>query len=50
MDAVFGFAGGVLAGVLGVGGGAIFVPAIVVFGWPVTRATRRRWRRVSRWW
>ena len=29
---VFGFAGGVLAGVLGVGGGAIFVPAIVIFG------------------
>jgi uncharacterized membrane protein YfcA len=28
----FGFAGGVLAGVLGVGGGAIFVPAIVIFG------------------
>lgn len=28
----FGFAGGVLAGLLGVGGGAIFVPAIVIFG------------------
>jgi uncharacterized membrane protein YfcA len=28
----FGFAGGVLAGVLGVGGGAIFVPAIIIFG------------------
>lgn len=28
----FGFVGGVLAGVLGVGGGAIFVPAIVIFG------------------
>ena len=28
----FGFAGGALAGVLGVGGGAIFVPAIVIFG------------------
>lgn len=28
----FGFAGGVLAGVLGVGGGAIFVPAILIFG------------------
>lgn len=28
----FGFAGGLLAGVLGVGGGAIFVPAIVIFG------------------
>ena len=32
IEVVFGFAGGVLAGVLGVGGGAIFVPAIVVFG------------------
>jgi uncharacterized membrane protein YfcA len=32
VDAAFGFAGGVLAGVLGVGGGAIFVPAIVIFG------------------
>jgi uncharacterized membrane protein YfcA len=32
IEAVFGFAGGVLAGVLGVGGGAIFVPAIVIFG------------------
>ncbi|HXK33759.1 MAG TPA: sulfite exporter TauE/SafE family protein [Dehalococcoidia bacterium] len=32
LDALFGFAGGVLAGVLGVGGGAIFVPAIVVLG------------------
>lgn len=32
IEAVFGFAGGVLAGVLGVGGGTIFVPAIVVFG------------------
>ncbi|HYM14009.1 MAG TPA: sulfite exporter TauE/SafE family protein [Dehalococcoidia bacterium] len=28
----FGFAGGALAGVLGVGGGAIFVPAIIIFG------------------
>lgn len=28
----FGFAGGALAGMLGVGGGAIFVPAIVIFG------------------
>ncbi|MHB8684082.1 MAG: sulfite exporter TauE/SafE family protein [Dehalococcoidia bacterium] len=28
----FGFAGGALAGVLGVGGGAVFVPAIVIFG------------------
>jgi uncharacterized protein len=28
----FGLAGGVLAGMLGVGGGAIFVPAIVIFG------------------
>ncbi len=32
IEAVFGFAGGALAGVLGVGGGAIFVPAIVIFG------------------
>jgi uncharacterized membrane protein YfcA len=32
VDLAFGFAGGVLAGVLGVGGGAIFVPAIVIFG------------------
>lgn len=32
VEALFGFAGGVLAGVLGVGGGAIFVPAIVIFG------------------
>jgi uncharacterized membrane protein YfcA len=32
VEVVFGFAGGVLAGVLGVGGGAIFVPAIVIFG------------------
>jgi uncharacterized membrane protein YfcA len=32
MEVVFGFAGGLLAGVLGVGGGAIFVPAIVIFG------------------
>jgi uncharacterized membrane protein YfcA len=32
IEVVFGFAGGLLAGVLGVGGGAIFVPAIVVFG------------------
>ncbi|MBI5285164.1 MAG: sulfite exporter TauE/SafE family protein [Chloroflexi bacterium] len=32
IEGVFGFAGGVLAGVLGVGGGAIFVPAIVIFG------------------
>lgn len=32
VEAVFGFAGGALAGVLGVGGGAIFVPAIVIFG------------------
>ena len=32
LDAVFGFAGGMLAGVLGVGGGAIFVPAILIFG------------------
>jgi uncharacterized protein len=32
VEVAFGFAGGVLAGVLGVGGGAIFVPAIVIFG------------------
>ncbi len=32
IEVAFGFAGGVLAGVLGVGGGAIFVPAIVIFG------------------
>lgn len=32
IEVVFGFAGGVLAGVLGVGGGAIFVPAIVIVG------------------
>ncbi len=28
----FGVAGGALAGILGVGGGAVFVPAIVIFG------------------
>ena len=32
IEVAFGFAGGVLAGMLGVGGGAIFVPAIVIFG------------------
>ena len=32
IELAFGFAGGLLAGVLGVGGGAIFVPAIVIFG------------------
>ncbi len=32
IEAAFGFAGGALAGMLGVGGGAIFVPAIVIFG------------------
>jgi uncharacterized protein len=32
LDMAFGFAGGMLAGVLGVGGGAIFVPAILIFG------------------
>ncbi len=32
VESGFGFAGGMLAGVLGVGGGAIFVPAIVIFG------------------
>lgn len=32
IEVAFGFAGGLLAGVLGVGGGAIFVPAIVIFG------------------
>ncbi len=32
VELVFGLAGGLLAGVLGVGGGAIFVPAIVIFG------------------
>lgn len=32
IDLAFGFAGGVLAGVLGVGGGAIFVPTIVILG------------------
>lgn len=32
IEVAFGFAGGVLSGVLGVGGGAIFVPAIVIFG------------------
>jgi uncharacterized protein len=32
VDLAFGFAGGVLAGALGVGGGAIFVPAIVILG------------------
>ena len=32
IEGATGFAGGALAGVLGVGGGAIFVPAIVIFG------------------
>jgi uncharacterized membrane protein YfcA len=32
IEAAVGFAGGLLAGVLGVGGGAIFVPAIVILG------------------
>jgi uncharacterized membrane protein YfcA len=32
IEAAIGFAGGLLAGMLGVGGGAIFVPAIVIFG------------------
>jgi len=32
IEVAFGFAGGMLAGVLGAGGGAIFVPAIVIFG------------------
>lgn len=32
VEVLAGFAGGALAGVLGVGGGAIFVPAIVIFG------------------
>jgi hypothetical protein len=32
LDLAFGFTGGLLAGVLGVGGGAIFVPAIVILG------------------
>jgi hypothetical protein len=32
LDTAVGFAGGLLAGVLGVGGGAIFVPAIVLLG------------------
>ena len=32
LEVAFGFAGGILAGLLGVGGGAIFVPAIVIFG------------------
>jgi hypothetical protein len=31
IEAAIGFAGGLLAGMLGVGGGAIFVPAIVIF-------------------
>lgn len=39
MDAAFGLAGGLLAGVLGVGGGAIFVPAIVIFGLAGTGGT-----------
>ena len=32
IEAVFGFIGGLAAGMLGIGGGAIFVPAIVIFG------------------
>ena len=32
IEATFGFIGGLLAGMLGIGGGAIFVPAIVIFG------------------
>jgi len=32
IEVVFGFAGGLLAGTLGVGGGAVFVPAILIFG------------------
>jgi uncharacterized membrane protein YfcA len=51
IDLAFGFAGGVLAGMLGVGGGAIFVPTIIILGWR-TRAARirRRSRRGCRWW
>lgn len=32
LEALFGFLGGALAGVLGIGGGAVFVPAIVILG------------------
>lgn len=32
IELAFGFAGGMLAGLLGVGGGAIFAPSIVIFG------------------
>lgn len=32
IEVIFGFVGGALAGVLGVGGGAVFVPAILIFG------------------
>jgi uncharacterized membrane protein YfcA len=32
IEGAVGFAGGMLAGMLGVGGGAIFVPAILIFG------------------
>ena len=31
LAAIFGFAGGALGGVLGVGGGIIFIPALVIF-------------------
>ncbi len=31
LAAIFGFAGGAVGGVLGVGGGVIFVPALVIF-------------------
>ncbi|MDP9236856.1 MAG: sulfite exporter TauE/SafE family protein [Chloroflexota bacterium] len=38
IEGAFGFAGGLLAGILGVGGGAIFVPAILIFGLAHTSA------------
>jgi uncharacterized membrane protein YfcA len=42
IEALTGFAGGALAGVLGVGGGAVFVPAILASGSRRAMVTRRK--------